>query len=184
MEALEALVGQKQSRITNESCVAITADDTTLLISPDIHRRLRQVLGLPKEPYYSPMAIDPRSSDGFLSSWPHSLPKRETISLVSPTALIARPKAGPVSGLTRGLVLQAPPSRAYLMPEAKACHNFLLAKRVQAGQKKAVKDHNLAIFALAQRTGRKLALAEIVSEEWFPIRRDESLDRVSKRVKY
>lgn len=122
------------------------------------------------------MAIDPRSSEGRAPSWPHPLPPRETVSSgftvrlgsislpSTPSVLIVKPESSAVSGLARGLVLpSAPPSRSPIMPAAKACHNFLLARRVQASQKKAMRDHNRAIFALAQRTGRKLAFVPDIS---------------------
>ena len=154
-----------QNRGHDQNMLEVSRDSTTVLISPDTHRRLREVLGLPQtsEPYYSPMAIDPRSSDGHLASWPHPLPVRETVSaplsFLAHTAGLSRARVlDPVSSSARGIVLpSAPPTRDLFLPAAKACHNLLLARRVDAFQKKAVKDHNLAILALAQRTGRKLA---------------------------
>lgn len=63
-----------------------------------------------------------------------------------------------VSGLARGLVIpSAPPSRRTVMPAVKACHNFLLAQRVDNHEKKSVRDHNLMMFVMAQNEGKRLA---------------------------
>lgn len=64
-----------------------------------------------------------------------------------------------ISGLTRGLVVPSVPrTRTVLMPQLKACQNFLLARRCQTHQRKTTRDHNLAVFVLAQQQGKKLVI--------------------------
>ena len=64
-----------------------------------------------------------------------------------------------ISPLSRGLVVpSAPPSRGIMMPQLKACQNFLLAKKCQASQRRSTRDHNLALFVMAQQSNKKLVI--------------------------
>ncbi len=103
-----------------------------------------------------PMSIDPRSGDSRHPSWPQPLTARENGRSTTPGGpsrllpiveessstltndKVPRPVHSPIPGLTRGLQLpSAPPSRPpVILPIAKACHNFLLARRVQSAKRR------------------------------------------------
>jgi len=101
-----------------------------------------------------PMSIDPRSGDPRNPSWPHPLHTRETGQLygktLMPIAEVSMPSPprrhrralsamqSSMTGLRRDVRHPSEPSaRApVVLPMAKACHNFLLARRMQSAKRK------------------------------------------------
>ena len=109
-----------------------------------------------------PMSIDPRSADVQQPSWPRALAHSETVCAHSPTQRTIHeaipemfhlsspsinPKsliknASPVPDRTRGFTFALPARSSVELPMAKACHNFLLARRIQASKRrKLLREH-------------------------------------------
>jgi len=116
-----------------------------------------------RQPYESPWApmpmfVDPRSADAQHASWPHALNGRESIrhvqSSYNPALMPILEESTPCPSANDATAFQsvqaafpsmtrddrlpsAPPTRPpVILPMAKACHNFLLARRVQASKRR------------------------------------------------